>query len=216
MDNKPVIAALFDFDGVIMDTESQYTVFWDEQGRNYLGEENFGRSIKGQTLAQIFDKHFSGMEHVQEQIRTGLTAFERQMSYEYIPGAREFLEELRSRGVRIALVTSSDTVKMENVYRVHPGMAALFDEILTAEQFKRSKPDPDCFLLGMKLFHSDPRHTYVFEDSFHGLQAGRSSGAVVIGLATTNSRESITGKADAVIDDFTVMTYERMLSIQKK
>ena len=44
------IAALFDFDGVIMDTETQYTVFWDEQGRKYLNEEDFGRRIKGQTL----------------------------------------------------------------------------------------------------------------------------------------------------------------------
>ena len=39
MDTTKTIAALFDFDGVIMDTETQYTVFWDEQGRKYLNEE---------------------------------------------------------------------------------------------------------------------------------------------------------------------------------
>ena len=50
MDTTKTIAALFDFDGVIMDTETQYTVFWDEQGRKYLNEEDFGRRIKGQTL----------------------------------------------------------------------------------------------------------------------------------------------------------------------
>ena len=54
MDTTKTIAALFDFDGVIMDTETQYTVFWDEQGRKYLNEEDFGRRIKGQTLTQIF------------------------------------------------------------------------------------------------------------------------------------------------------------------
>ena len=53
MDTTKTIAALFDFDGVIMDTETQYTVFWDEQGRKYLNEEDFGRRIKGQTLTQI-------------------------------------------------------------------------------------------------------------------------------------------------------------------
>ena len=47
------IAALFDFDGVIMDTEAQYTLFWNEQGSVYLGENNFGYGIKGQTLTQI-------------------------------------------------------------------------------------------------------------------------------------------------------------------
>ena len=50
MDTTKTIAALFDFDGVIMDTETQYTVFWDEQGRKYLNEQDFGRRIKGQTL----------------------------------------------------------------------------------------------------------------------------------------------------------------------
>ncbi len=50
MNTTKTIAALFDFDGVIMDTETQYTVFWDEQGRKYLNEEDFGRCIKGQTI----------------------------------------------------------------------------------------------------------------------------------------------------------------------
>ena len=53
MNTTKTIAALFDFDGVIMDTETQYTVFWNEQGLKYLNEEDFGRRIKGQTLAQM-------------------------------------------------------------------------------------------------------------------------------------------------------------------
>ena len=57
MDATKTIAALFDFDGVIMDTEPQYTIFWNEQGQKYLHKENFGPGIKGQTLAQIYDKH---------------------------------------------------------------------------------------------------------------------------------------------------------------
>ena len=61
MNTTKTIAALFDFDGVIMDTETQYTVFWDEQGRKYLNEEDFGRRIKGQTLTQIYEKYFSAL-----------------------------------------------------------------------------------------------------------------------------------------------------------
>ena len=56
MNTTKTIAALFDFDGVIMDTETQYTVFWDEQGRKYLNEEDFGRRIKGQTLSTFTSK----------------------------------------------------------------------------------------------------------------------------------------------------------------
>ena len=54
MNSTKSIAALFDFDGVVMDTETQYSIFWNEQGRKYHPEfPEFGRLIKGQTLTQI-------------------------------------------------------------------------------------------------------------------------------------------------------------------
>ena len=63
MDKTKTKAALFDFDGVVMDTESQYTIFWNEIGRQYHPEiKDFGLIIKGQTLTQIYDKHFYGMD----------------------------------------------------------------------------------------------------------------------------------------------------------
>lgn len=215
MDTTKTIAALFDFDGVIMDTETQYSVFWNEQGRKYLNEEDFGRSIKGQTLTQIYDKYFSGMTEVQQEITNGLNVYEREMSYDYIPGVEAFLADLRKQGARIAVVTSSNEEKMQNVYNAHPEFKGMVDRILTGEMFAHSKPAPDCFLLGMEIFGISPENTYVFEDSFHGLQAGMTSGATVIGLATTNSREAIAGKAHYIMDDFTGMTYEKLLTITK-
>lgn len=214
MDTTKTIAALFDFDGVIMDTETQYTIFWNEQGEKYLHVENFGPGIKGQTLTQIYDKYFSGdLAGVREQITADLNRFEKKMVYEYLPGVQAFLADLHRHGVKIALVTSSNDEKMENVYRSHPEFKAQFDRILTGDMFKRSKPAPDCFLLGMEVFGTTAADSFVFEDSFHGLQAGRSSGATVIGLATTNSRESIADKADFILDDFTGMTYEKLISL---
>lgn len=204
-------AALFDLDGVLLDTEPQYTIFWDEQGRKYLNETNFGRRIKGQTLQQIYAGHFSELEAMQPVITQALNRYQEEMSYAYIPGAEDFLKDLKRHGVRMAVVTSSDEQKMRLVHRAHPEFQLYFDRILTAEDFARSKPDPDCFLLGMKVFGTTPEQTFVFEDSFHGLQAGMASGATVFGLATTNSREAIAGKAHYIIDDFRQMTFERLL-----
>lgn len=215
MNTTKTIAVLFDFDGVIMDTETQYTVFWNEQGRKYLGEEDFGRRIKGQTLTQIYDKHFSDQPEAQQEITAGLNVFEQQMSYEYIPGVEAFLAELRRNGVKIAVVTSSNEEKMQNVYNAHPEFKGMVDRILTGEMFARSKPAPDCFLLGMEIFGAQPENTYVFEDSFHGLQAGMTSGATVVGLATTNSREAITGKAHYIMDDFTELTFDKLLTVRR-
>ena len=204
---------LFDFDGVIADTESQYTIFWNKQGKDYLGLENFGHTIKGQTLVQIFDKYFNGMHKEQEEIVPNLNAFEKQMSYDYIPGALEFLQALKNKGIRTAIVTSSNDIKMSNVYASHPELKELVDAVLTSEQFSKSKPDPECFLKGMEVLGATPKETVVFEDSFHGISAGRASGAFVAGLATTNKSEALAPLCDLVIDDFTSVTVDYISSL---
>ena len=202
---------LFDFDGVIADTESQYTYFWDKMGKEYLGLDDFGMTIKGQTLVQIFEKHFNGMQKEQEELVPQLNAFEQNMSYDYIPGALEFMQELKKRGIRSAIVTSSNDIKMSNAYAAHPELHDLVDAVLTSEHFSKSKPDPECFLKGMEVLGATPQETVVFEDSFHGIAAGRASGAKVIGLATTNKREALTPLCDMVIDNFTQISVDKLL-----
>ena len=208
--------ALFDFDGVIVDTESQYTVFWDRMGAEYLGIEDFGRRIKGQTLVQIFDGHFSGMLKEQEEVVARLNEDEAAMSYGFLPGVVDFLHELKEAGVPTAIVTSSNQPKMEQVYRAHPQLDDMVDAILTSEDFSRSKPDPDCFLKGMEILGGTPEETVVFEDSFHGLAAGRAAGAYVVGLATTNSREDIVPLCDMVISDFTNISLSSLKQVKSK
>ncbi len=217
MDKTKTIAALFDFDGVVMDTESQYTIYWNEVGRKYHPEmENFGLLIKGQTLTQIYDRYFKGMDAAQVEITAGLNKFESEMKYEYVPGVADFMKELRNNGVKIAIVTSSNEKKMANVYSAHPELKSLVDRILTAEMFTRSKPAPDCFLLGAEVFETVPANCVVFEDSFHGLQAGTSAQMAVVGLSTTNSAEAIKDKCNQVIPDFTGFTYKDMISLLEK
>jgi len=192
---------LFDLDGVIMDTETQYSIFWNRTGKEVLGLENFGTTIKGQTLTHII-KYFDGSPKSKDEIIAELYEYERNMSYDYIPGADEFMKSLKDKGIPMAIVTSSNDAKMENVRRVRPELWELTDAVLTSEHFSKSKPDPECFLKGMEVLGGRPEDTYVFEDSIHGINAGRSAGAKVIGLATTNTREAIAHLCDQVIDDF--------------
>ena len=215
MKESKTIAALFDFDGVVMDTETQYSIFWGEQGRKYHPElPGFDRLIKGQTLIQIYDKYFADMKEAQEQIRKDLDLFEMNMTYDYIPGVLDFIDDLRKHDVKLAVVTSSNTKKMENVYRSHPELPQLFDTIVTANLFKESKPNPECFILGAEILGATPQDSYVFEDSFHGLKAGNAAGSTVIGLATTNPREAIEGKAHYIIDDFKGFTFEKLVEVK--
>ncbi len=215
MDKTKCIAALFDFDGVVMDTETQYTVYWDEVGRQYHPElPHFGALIKGQTLTQIYDKHFAGMTEEQSNITAGLNRFEREMTLEYIAGVVDFMKDLRAHDVKIAIVTSSNELKMANVYAAHPELKeSLVDRILTAEMFTRSKPAPDCFLLGAEVFGTVPQNCVVFEDSFHGLEAGNAAGMTVVGLSTTNTAEAIKDKCKLSIPDFVGFNYEKMMAL---
>lgn len=214
MDNTKCIAALFDFDGVVMDTETQYSLFWNKIGKQYFPQiEEFGRIIKGQTLVNIYAKYFAGMEKEQQDITARLNQFEKEMAYEYIPGVVDFMKDLRAHGVKMAIVTSSNDLKMANVYKAHPELKELVDRILTAEMFTRSKPAPDCFLLGAEVFGTVPQNCVVFEDSFHGLEAGNAAGMAVVGLCTTNSKEAIADKCKLVMPDFTAFSFEKMKAL---
>lgn len=200
-------AALFDLDGTLVETERQYTVFWGETGRKYRPDvPDLAYAIKGTTLTQIFARYFPS-EEWQREITVALDAWERQMTYEYIPGALDFLHDLRSHGVRTAIVTSSNQKKMSVVAERLPEFATLFDRILTSEDFRASKPDPDCYITAARALATPREQCAVFEDAFTGLDAGRASGIFTIGLTTYNSRELICDRCDYVIPDFRGLTY---------
>jgi len=201
---KELKAALFDLDGVVFDTEPQYTVFWGAQCREFHPERpGLEQEIKGSTLDQIYNKWFAReLEPMREEVTRRLNDFEAQMAYDYIDGFEAFVADLRVHGVKTAVVTSSNQPKMEAVYRSHPEFKGLFDAILTAEDFDRSKPDPDCYLKAAGRFGIAPEHCVVFEDSFNGLKSGRAAGMYVVGLATTNPTDAIRPLCDEVISDY--------------
>ena len=214
MNNEKPIAALFDFDGVIMDTEPQYTLFWDAIGQVYYPEiPNFGHHIKGQSLKELYKNYFGEVEGLQDHITQKLLEFEGQMHFEYIAGAAEFIRELRERGVRLAIVTSSNDTKMANAYREHPEILSMVDAIITADRVTHSKPHPECFLLGAETLDVPVENCIVFEDSFHGIEAGNRAGMKVIGLATTNPAEAIAEKVNLTIPDFVDFSFEKMTSV---
>lgn len=197
-----ISAALFDLDGVIIDTEPQYTEFWAAMGREFeLPDANFAAAVKGQTLTYIFDTYFPEVSQ-QDFLRERLNEFERHMSYPYIPGAVRFVEGLREKGIPAAVVTSSNQAKMAQVYVAHPELKQLFTAILTSEDTPRSKPAPDCYLIAAERLQCPIRSCVVFEDSINGLRAARDSGAFVIGLSTSNPVEMIAPLSDKVIPHF--------------
>ena len=205
MENKEFKAALFDLDGVVFDTEPQYSIFWGGQFRRYYPEHpGMVQLIKGMTLVEIYEKYFQDKD-IQERITRELDEFEQTMDFVYVKGFENYVKSLRGRGVKTAVVTSSNMAKMENVYRKRPEFKTYFDAILTSEDFAESKPSPDCYQRAAQRFGLTKDECVVFEDSFNGLKSGRAAGMYVVGLATTNSPESIAPFADRVIMEYVEM-----------
>lgn len=210
-------AVLFDLDGVLIDTEGQYTDFWRKVGFEYFPElPDFAELIKGKTLVQIFQQYFSDKTEAQKSIKQALEDFERQMTYPFIPGAIGFVASLHEAGFKVAVVTSSNQEKMRNLLNEHPDFPERFDHIFTAEDVKRSKPFPDCYVSAAKHLGFEVSECFVFEDSLSGLQAGRDSGATVIGLTTTYEAGRIAPFCQHTMKDFTNYTVAEMCSLKKQ
>lgn len=205
-------AALFDLDGVIIDTESQYSGFWGAIGREFRPDvPDFAERIKGTTLESIYNNWFTHLQDELPEITRRLNDFERQMQYPYINGACNFIKTLRKVGIKTAIVTASNDQKMQGVHRAHPELTSLFDRILTSEDYATGKPAPVCYLEGARGFGLSPEECVVFEDSINGLRAGRESGAYVVALTTTNPLETVAPLAHTVVKDFEELTLDTML-----
>lgn len=205
-------AFLFDLDGVLVDSEREYTRIWQHIDDVYpTGVENFSTKIKGTTLPNILDTYYPDLA-IRSKVENLLYEQERKMVYSYCPGARELLDGLRADGVPMALVTSSNDVKMEHLYRDLPEIRDYFDTIIDAHDVTRSKPDPQGYLFGAERLGLDIHRCIVMEDSLQGVKAGRSAGAYVVGVAGTLPADVIAPYSDEVDTTLEGFDFRRALA----
>ena len=197
------VGFLFDLDGVIIDTEPIYDLFWRDAAVRYrIGIKQFEQVIKGTTMPNIMKKYFSGYTREEcDRLVNECAAFESRMDIPEVGGSVAFIELLKKEGFKTALVTSSELHKLERVFEVLP-IKGLFDTIVTAERVKHGKPSPDCFILAAQELGVDASKCIVFEDSVNGIKAGNAARAKVIGVTTSHSSESLKETTFDTIPDF--------------
>ena len=114
------IGALFDLDGVLIDSEGIYTDFWNGVDAIYpTGINDFAHVIKGCTLPHILDTYFPEQER-QEHIKRLLEQHEQTMEYRLFDGVYDFVYALKERGIPMAIVTSSTRIKMSHMIEQLP------------------------------------------------------------------------------------------------
>ncbi len=204
---------LFDLDGVLIDTETQYSVFWGNIGKEYLTDStDFAEKIKGSNLTAILDNHFPDKK-LQEIIVARLDEFQASMKYEIYPGVKDFVNQLIEHNIPMCIVTSSDDNKMNSLFEQQPYFKETFKNIITGSQVTNSKPHPECFLKGAKLINRDIADCYIFEDSLQGITAGIASGAKVIALDTTCHKSAIEKLTTNIISSFENFGIDDMFNI---
>jgi HAD superfamily hydrolase (TIGR01509 family) len=208
--------ALFDFDGVIADTEPLYDIFWNEAAIRYnVGIDNFASVIKGTIMPNIMKQYFSSYpQEAQAQLLKESADFEESMSFPLIKGSLDFVKLLKNNGVLVGLVTSSHSGKIEKAIKVL-NIPSLFDTIVTADHITEGKPHPMCYQLAAKDLNVAPQDCIVFEDSFAGIQAGTDAGMRVIGISSTNAEDKLKDKVYAVIENFEGLTWDNYIHYSK-
>lgn len=210
------IGFLFDLDGVIIDSESEYSRIWKQVNKEYpTGLKSLETVIKGCTLDKILNDHYPDLE-IREKVVARLYELESKMEYKYLNGADKFINELISRELPIALVTSSNNVKMAHLREELPELMDKFDFIVTADLISRSKPDPEGYLLGASKLNISPSKCVVFEDSLQGVKAGKNSGSFVVGVYGTLKPSDISPYCDMIVGGLNEVNLDELIEIISK
>lgn len=221
MANDGKIGFLFDLDGVLIDSETEYTRIWTAIAREFyrtpegeIPDDDHARDvalrIKGQTLAHILEDNFPDPA-VRTEVTEMLDMLEQRMRYCWLPGAREFLEQITHSDFDAVLVTSSNSVKMKHLREELPELESYFKAMVCAESIKHSKPDPEGYLLGANLIGANPARCAVFEDSVQGVTAGRRAGAFVTGVAGTVGAERLEEYSDMIVSSLTEINLDELI-----
>lgn len=209
--NNPDIGFLFDLDGVIIDSESQYTRIWAQLNKEFpTGIPDFEYVIKGSTLSKILNENY-GDEETREKVASRLHELESRMKYDYLPYAEEFLNELLQRNIPCVLVTSSDKKKMDHLWEELPDLKNFFRFIVTGDLVKNSKPSPEGYLLGAEKIKVKPENCVVFEDSLQGVMAGKNANAYVVGIQGTLPGETLAPYSHIIVDNLNEVNLEDLI-----
>jgi beta-phosphoglucomutase len=211
-------ACIFDLDGVIVDTARYHFLAWkklaDELGVNFTEADN--ERLKGVSRLRSMEILMElGNIQLSQQDKERLANkkndwfveyVERMVPDEIFPGVKQLIVQLKGRGVKVGLASSSKNAsRVLQLLRI----GDLFDTMVDGTMIVHSKPDPEIFILAASRLQVPPSACLVFEDAEAGVEAALAAGMRCVGIG---SPEQL-GKANIVIGktgDFTLATLERI------
>jgi putative hydrolase of the HAD superfamily len=204
---------IFDFDGLILDTEKPGFLAWKEIFDRFdqpFALEDWKKAIG--TGPSAFDPALHLCALVQDSLNPA-RLHEEQLSIankiirtqSILPGVLEFIQEVKSAGRKLAIASSSPRSWVIGHLSILE-LSQYFDVILTAEDVMNVKPAPDLYLLALSKLELAPSEAVVFEDSPNGILAANAAGITCIAVPNEITRTMDISHADITVDSFKEIT----------
>jgi beta-phosphoglucomutase len=208
---------IFDLDGVVVTTDELHYRAWqrlaDQEGIRF--DRQINQRLRGvsrmESLEIVLERSprtYSPEERIllaERKNETYRESLQTLTPADVLPGSREIIVELRRRGVRTAVGSSSRNTPL---ILARTGLAGLFDAVADGNDITRSKPDPEVFLLAARRLGVPPGECLVVEDAVAGVEAARRAGMAVFGIGTAESLPGVAHLARSLAD----MTADSLLA----
>jgi pyrophosphatase PpaX len=181
-------AALFDFDGTLVDTTEMIHQSMRHAANSVLGRDDIPREVLLANVGQPLPRQMELIDA--ENAELLLEAYRRHHEEHHdaligeFPGVEESLSRLRSAGIKVAVVTSKRRISVEMALKNFPGLRDVVDRFVTMEDTTEHKPDPEPLLRGLELLGNVPKQETVYVgDSPFDVEAAKAAGLTSIAVS---------------------------------
>ena len=196
-------ALIFDFDGVIIDTETPAYETWQEVFN--ANNAKLDRSIWQRIIGGGAEK-FDAYQHLEETLGARLSSdaikMARRARYEAIvrsspllPGVVDYIQDAHTLGLKIGVASSSNRDWVEG-HLAERDLLGLFHCVITSDDVENIKPNPDIYLAAMSRLNISPDRAVAIEDSFNGIVAAKMAGMNCVAIPNQMTLDMPLGKAD--------------------
>jgi HAD superfamily hydrolase (TIGR01509 family) len=202
-------------DGVIVDTEPvhRFAYFQHFSELNIDVSEELFTSFTGNSTRNVFQRVntiFNLNADVEELILRKRTifndAFDHKEDLELLEGVENLIKNLHDNGVELILASSASKVTIDRVFRRF-GLHPYFSNIVSGEDFPKSKPHPAIFEFAASLSKAPKENCIVIEDSTNGVLAAKAAGIYCVGYNSIHSKLQDLSKADKIVNHFNELDY---------
>lgn len=225
-------AVIFDCDGILVDTEPlhyrafqkvlvplglghdyaryiEHFIGFDDRDAFIHAFREAGIELEEATLESLIEAKSTALREI---IGQGVPSF---------PGVVELVKELRNRGILMAVASGALRHEID-AFIASLGLNGVFHAIVAADEVKKSKPDPETYLLAIERLRQlqgsrplDPMNCIAIEDTRAGIRSAKSAGLLVIAVTNSFSVHEL-AEADKVIDTLTELSFPEMVKLLKR